>query len=95
MSCRAVVVTTDAPPMNELITPARGIPVPYHQSEPRHLGTNFLIDPAKLESNIQQLLTMPAEQKQALGHSARSWFEKNDTTFRETLPALIGELTSP
>lgn len=96
MSCKAAVITTDAPPMNELITPARGIPVPYNHSEPRHLGTNFHIDPDKLEKNIQQLLMMSPEKKQIYGNHARAWFEKNDLTFRKTLPEKIaGILRTP
>ena len=89
MSCKAVVVTTDAPPMNELISPARGVPIPYNRSEPRHLGTNFHIDPDKLEKNIQQLLLMSPERKQTYGDNARTWFEQNDTQFKETLPQII------
>jgi glycosyltransferase involved in cell wall biosynthesis len=92
MSCQATVITTDAPPMNELVTPARGIPVPYHQSEPRHLGTNYHIDPEKLESNIQRLLLMSPEEKRAYGENARQWFEQNDRTFRERLPQIIASL---
>jgi len=94
MSCRAAVVTTDAPPMNELITPARGIPVPYCHSEPRHLGTNFHIDSQKLESNIQDLLLMAPEKKQSYGNNARSWFEQNDHSFRENLPLVIEKILS-
>lgn len=95
MSCGALVVTTDAPPMNELITPARGIPVPYHHSEPRHLGTNFMIDPDKLENNIQEILMMPTEKKIALGKSARRWFEENDEQFCNHLPDVISKLIDP
>ena len=92
MSCRAVVVTTDAPPMNELITPARGIPVPYHHSEPRHLGTNFHVDPDKLEKNIQQLLLLPAEKKASIGNHARTWFKENDTAFRHKLTQTLEDI---
>ena len=92
MSCRAVVVTTDAPPMSELITPARGVPVPYHHSEPRHLGTNFHADPEKLEKNIQQLLLMPTEEKATLGKHARTWFEETDTTFRHKLAQTLEDI---
>lgn len=92
MSTRAVIVTTDAPPMNELITPARGIPIPYHHSEPRHLGTNFHINPTRLEQNIEQLLTTPPEKKQLIGNAARSWFKENDQHFRQTLPQTIKEI---
>ena len=89
MSCRAVVVTTDAPPMNELITPARGVTVAYDHSEPRHLGTNFHVDPVKLEKMIQELLLMPDEKKAELGKSARLWFEQNDAVFQRKLPEAL------
>lgn len=92
MSCRAVVLTTDAPPMNELITPARGVPVPYHHSEPRHLGTNFHVDAEKLETNIKQLLLMPAEKKATMGNHARTWFEETDASFRSHLPQVLGKI---
>jgi glycosyltransferase involved in cell wall biosynthesis len=95
MSCKAAVITTDAPPMNELITPARGIPVPSQNSEPRHMGTNFHIDPGKLEQSIQQLLMMSPETKQVYGDNARVWFEENDKRFNETLPETIREILIP
>ena len=91
MSCRAVVVTTDAPPMNELITPARGVPVPYLKSEPRHLGTNFYIDPDKLEQNITRLLQMPVSDKERYGTAARDWFKKNDTHFNQSLSEALAQ----
>lgn len=89
LSCRSVVITTDAPPMNELVSPAIGIPVPYSTSEPRHLGTNFFIDADKLEKNISQLLLMPTEQKETYGKGARAWFEQNSQTFQEHFPSII------
>ena len=92
MSCRAVVVTTDAPPMNELITPARGVPVPYLRSEPRHLGTNFYIDPDKLEQSITRLLQMSASDKEQYGTAARDWFKQNDTHFNQLLSEVLAEI---
>ncbi len=81
MSCRAVVLTTDGPPMNELVTAGRGILVPVHHTEPRHLGTNFHADPAGLEHAINGLIAMPDESKKRLGHSAREWFCENHRRF--------------
>jgi glycosyltransferase involved in cell wall biosynthesis len=40
MSCGAVTVITDAPPMNELVSSDTGMPVAFATSEKRHLGTN-------------------------------------------------------
>lgn len=92
MSCRAVVLTTDAPPMNELLAPDRGVLVPYRRSEPRHLGRNFDVDPAELETAIATLISQPASEKERLGDAARRWFEKNDREFRRTLIRLVSEL---
>jgi len=89
MSCKAVVVTTDAPPMNELITSDRGFPVEYITSKPRHLGINYHIDSDKLELQIKHILNLSVKEKQTLGEQARQWFEGNDKTFRQTFPEII------
>ncbi len=85
MSCGAVVVTTDAPPMNELITEERGVTIPFHKSEPRHLGTNFHVDPDALESRLEALFSASPESLKQTGDAARDWFLSNDEQFRETL----------
>lgn len=94
MSCQALVITTDAPPMNELITPERGIPVPYHRSEPRHLGTNYHVDRDQLEQQIQQVLSMPPETIAAYGQRARQWFDSNNQAFNRRLPSALRNLLS-
>ena len=94
MSCRAVVVTTDGPPMNELVTADRGILVPWQRSEPRKLGTSFFVDPALLDEAVRQLLDRPVESKAALGQAARDWFEENERAFRANLRR-ISELILP
>ena len=92
MSCAAVTLTTDAPPMNELVGPERGVLVPYARREPRKLGYNFHVDPAALERAIADLITRPTAEKAALGRAARAWFEANDRAFRERLARLSAEL---
>ena len=92
MSCRAVVVTTDGPPMNELITPERGVLVPAFRKEPRHLGINYHADPSKLETMISELLLKTSGQKQDFGEKARTWFEKNDARLQKDLPQVITSL---
>jgi len=95
MSCGALVVTTDGPPMNELVTPERGVLVPWHKSEPRHLGTDWHIDPEAFEIAIQKVLDMPKSQKSLLGNAARTWFEENDRAFRRRFSEFIGQLLAP
>jgi glycosyltransferase involved in cell wall biosynthesis len=89
MSCAAVTVTTAAPPMDELVTPERGITVPVSHSEPRHLGENFHADPAELESAIARLIAMPDVEKRKLGLAGREWFLENDRSFASRLAAAI------
>src|SRR5690606_8789264 len=88
-SCRAVILTTDAPPMNELIRPDRGILIPFHRSEPRHLGKNFHADPKKLEAAIENLITLPLSEKRKLAQSARHWFEETNHRFRQNLAQML------
>jgi glycosyltransferase involved in cell wall biosynthesis len=94
MSCRATVLTTDAPPMNEIIRPDYGVLVPFGRKEPRHLGTNFFVEPAALERALSDLIHAPGDHKRRLGCAARAWFEDNDARFRATFPAVVRELVS-
>lgn len=92
MSCRAVVVVTDGPPMNELVQPERGVLVPYCHTEPRKLGFDFHVDPIALERAITDLIALPVEAKERLGRGARTWFENNDRAFHENLRDLTAKL---
>lgn len=89
MSCAAVTVTTAAPPMDELVTPERGFTVGFHRSEPRHLGTNFHVDPAELTAVIERIIAMPDAEKRKLGHAGREWFLENDRTFSGRIKAAL------
>jgi glycosyltransferase involved in cell wall biosynthesis len=92
MSCRAVTVSTDAPPMNELVNSSRGLLVPYDHSEPRKLGVNYYVSSGALERTIEQLLTVPVPDKERIGQAARAWFETNDREFRGRLRQLATTL---
>jgi glycosyltransferase involved in cell wall biosynthesis len=99
MSCRAVVVATDGPPMNELVQPERGVLVPYSRSEPRKLGFDFHVDQAALERAISGLISLPLAAKENLGSAARQWFEENDRGFHRRLhqltTTLLPDYTTP
>jgi glycosyltransferase involved in cell wall biosynthesis len=85
MSCSAVTLTTDAPPMNELITPQRGILVKYHRMQKQRTGANYYVDPADLERKIEAILQMDETTQRAFGQRARQWYEENDRAFRSQL----------
>lgn len=88
LSCGAVTLATDGPPMNELVRPERGVLVAWSESEPRKLGTNFYVDPDALEAAVERVLVLPEEGKADLGRAARAWFEENDARFRARLREL-------
>ncbi len=92
MSCRAVVVATDGPPMNELVGPERGVLVPYERTKPRKLGINYHVDRDALEKAIQRLIDQPVEEKAGIGAAARAWFEDNDRAFRHRLRSVVSAI---
>lgn len=83
MSCGALVITTDGPPMNELVRPDRGILVKAPRTEARHLGTNFFVIPEALESAIDRALAMPEDERTRLSQNARTWAKENYEAFQK------------
>lgn len=74
LSCGVVVVTTDAPPMNEHVTKDSGLLVPYVRSEPRHLGTSYFVNQKELERVIGSISFMSLSDRINIGKKARSRF---------------------
>jgi len=92
MACGAVVVTTDAPPMNELVSPETGFLVNYNRTEPRHLGTNYFVDQAALERTIETILTTPTTVLAEMGQRARADFERRRPAFTRHLKDILDNL---
>ena len=91
LSVGALVVTTQAPPMDELVDADCGVLVTCNRSEPRHLGFNFYVDPRALEASIEAIIAMPEAEKVRLGAAARRRFLALDAAFRERVRELFGE----
>lgn len=92
MSCRAVVVTLDAEPMNELVTAERGVLVGAKNSGTQDLATLYEADEASMEQAIEQCIAMDAASMIQLGANARAWFEANQAGFAERLRGAAGAL---
>ncbi len=90
MSCAAVVVTTDAPPMNELVDESRGYLVAWHRSEARHLGTNFEVDLDAMKRTVETVLASDSVSLKQRGQAARQWFDMNDSQFMSRAAEVIG-----
>jgi glycosyltransferase involved in cell wall biosynthesis len=81
MSCQALVVTTNAAPMNELIAQGRGLLVAAAQSQRQGLDQRHFVDANALEKCIQTIIAMDDAQKQTLGIQAREWYLANQHCF--------------
>jgi glycosyltransferase involved in cell wall biosynthesis len=92
MSCAAVVITTDAPPMNEFVNSENGILVPCARQEPRHLGTIFYVDQYALERAINSAHAMSANNKQMIGQIARRSFLRNNIVFSDKITLVVDKV---
>lgn len=93
LSVGALTITTDAPPMNELVRCSRGILVPAIGRERLHLGYRFFVDPSALESAIQCVLDQGPDHHAERRQEAREWFERNDRRVRAELTQLFSSVT--
>jgi glycosyltransferase involved in cell wall biosynthesis len=88
----AVLLTTDAPPMNELVTHERGILVPYARTGVQRLATTYFVDEAALADGIERMLALDESQRRVYGECARAAFEAKDRAFRERIVETIADL---
>lgn len=78
-SAGALVMTTDADPMRELITPDRGVLIPTTDSEPHHHGVRHRFTPEAVEAGVGIILGMESNRRATIGQAGRAWFERNRT----------------
>jgi len=77
----AVVISTDAEPMNELVTPERGVLVAAHATGKQALATLYDFDMDAMRAAIERCIGMPDDEQQRLGQAARRWYEDNRRDF--------------
>ncbi|HJU08221.1 MAG TPA: glycosyltransferase [Rhodanobacteraceae bacterium] len=87
MSVGAVVITLDAPPMNEMITPERGLLLPYARTGTQHLAVTYHFDDAAMEAAVMRAMALDDAQCRVLGAAARAWYEAE----RAALPQRLDE----
>jgi hypothetical protein len=92
MSCAAVVITCDAPPMNELVRPDRGLLVHAHEAGMLNAAMRYHFDEAALEAVIEHAMAMDVIERQAMGQRARDWFLTNQRAFAPRLDAALQSL---
>ena len=92
LSVGALVMATDAPPMNELIRPDRGILIPFIGQERLNLGWRFFVDAAALEDTLQRVFDLGPQHFAPMMTRARAWFVANDGRFRRELTEFFSSL---
>jgi hypothetical protein len=92
LSVGAVTLTLDAAPMNELVTPARGLLVPVAHTATQNLAATNFFDEAAMQRAIEQMIALDDAECDRIGQVARAWFLDNDRAFPERLDAAIREL---
>ncbi|MDR0184284.1 glycosyltransferase [Lysobacter arvi] len=93
MSVEAVVLATDAAPMNELITPACGLLLPSRPGERLGLDVRHHVSVEALEQAVTQALAMDEATCARLGEQARARYVDNDRAFRMRLRAAFDALS--
>ncbi|MFZ4623366.1 MAG: glycosyltransferase [Rhodoferax sp.] len=95
LSTQAVVLTTDAPPMNELVDPAFGLLAKFKSRSVQGFGERFHVDPASLEERIELILDMKDEVKAAMGVLARKAFLAKRKSFEAAIVAAAAAWAGP
>lgn len=88
LSCGSVVITTDAPPMNEFISDPRCL-VKYYRTGPMRLATNFYADPELLDLKISNILGLSESELQEIGKRNREFYLQNKRLFQQKLAELF------
>lgn len=83
-SCGSVVVTIDAPPMNEFVTDKRCL-IDVKSSKPWEYATSYFFDPKSLERVMTHLLTLSPEALSEIGKRNREFYLENDRFFKKRL----------
>jgi len=86
MGIGAVVLATDSAPMNELVTPQRGVLIPVAKTRREGIVDHALVDRSGIEQAVERALALTAAERIAMGEAARRFFIDNDRGFRERLP---------
>lgn len=92
MGIGAVVVTLDAPPMNEMVTPERGALVPFSRTGSQSLATTYFYEGAAMAAVIERLLATADTELDRMGAAARDWFEENHRAFETRITQAVRAL---
>lgn len=89
----AVIITTDAPPMNELVNDDRGYLIPYSETMPFRLGMRYKISKENLELVLNKALNDSDELRKNKAVHALNWARHNHEAFIQRLGVYVKSAT--
>ena len=92
MSVGAVVISTDAPPMNELVRPEYGYLALAESAGEQGMSTCFRVLPEALEHCVEDILRTPANELLRRGEEARDAYATIDAQFKQRFGELLESL---
>lgn len=89
MSVGAVVITTDASPMNEHIRPEWGYLVGVTKTREHHQALLTYTNPDLIAQAVRRAISLTPERRREVGWAARGHFLKRNADFREVALRLV------
>jgi glycosyltransferase involved in cell wall biosynthesis len=93
LSTGAIVVTLDAPPMNELVSTGYGYLVEAFPLETQFMSTLYKPDLDSLEDTISQIVDESPATLQEKSKRAREWYLRNDERFHQRFSEIMKDYT--
>ncbi len=89
LACKGVVITTDAPPMNEFSGIPKSLLVPVCRRMPRMMTEMFEVEPVRVAEAVDKAVQLEDVQLDAMAESARAGFLGDREYFRATFAAFV------
>lgn len=93
LSTKAIVITTDAPPMNEIVNSTFGALANYETRIPTGFGDRFRVDAHSLERTISHVFELNLETKTRMSTLARESFLASRSKFTMRLQKAASRVT--
>lgn len=93
-SMGALVVTLDAPPMNELITSEYGILIPASSVEPMHMGFSYKASPSDICKGIEKVLALPLNSRIELANKSKLAYHIEKSEFFQRIFEISHNISS-
>ena len=90
MSTGAILLTTDAPPMNEYFSKDIGFLADYGNTEGYNFGTKYFPTVASIQNNVEAMLKCKDIERRSL--AMRQTFVDKDKTFRDSFYNMLNSL---